>query len=155
MIIFSLKKIINILHFAKGKSICPHGRVRYRCKDCGGSSFCQHGSKKSTCKDCGGNALCVHKNVKYRCKLCGSKSFCVHGKRKSVCKDCGGSQFCLHGLRKQYCRDCNGMDVLHAMIQLILYILGNINTSLLLPPYDRLYSGEKLYHKLFSFPSFY
>ena len=48
------------------------GRMRYRCKDCGGKSFCTRGRQKLSCKDCGG------------------KSFCPHGRRRSRCKDCGG-----------------------------------------------------------------
>ena len=32
--------------------VCQHGRVRYRCKDCGGSGICQHGKQRSRCTDC-------------------------------------------------------------------------------------------------------
>ena len=35
-------------------SACPHGRRRYRCKECGGASICEHGRVRSVCKECGG-----------------------------------------------------------------------------------------------------
>ena len=44
---------------------CPHGRVRARCKDCGGSSICSHGRRKSTCRECGGSAICTHGRQKH------------------------------------------------------------------------------------------
>ena len=28
-------------------SACPHGRVRYQCKECGGSQICEHGRLRS------------------------------------------------------------------------------------------------------------
>ena len=31
---------------------CPHGRRRYRCKECGGAGICEHGRRRSQCKDC-------------------------------------------------------------------------------------------------------
>ena len=53
---------------------CPHGRLRYYCKECGGSGLCEHGRQRSRCKDCGGGGLCEH------------------GRRRSLCKECGGSR---------------------------------------------------------------
>ena len=37
---------------------CPHGRRRYRCKECGGSGICEHGRERSICKECGGSGIC-------------------------------------------------------------------------------------------------
>jgi hypothetical protein len=31
---------------------CPHNKMRYVCKECGGSSICEHGRERSKCKDC-------------------------------------------------------------------------------------------------------
>ena len=50
---------------------CQHGRVRYRCKDCGGGGICQHGRARNICKDCGGGSICQHGRVRYVCKDCG------------------------------------------------------------------------------------
>ena len=35
-------------------SACPHGKRRYRCRECGGGSICVHGRVRSICKECGG-----------------------------------------------------------------------------------------------------
>ena len=53
---------------------CPHGRQRYRCKECGGVGICEHGRERSRCKECGGSGLCEH------------------GRQRSKCKECGGSR---------------------------------------------------------------
>ena len=39
--------------------LCPHGRRRTQCKDCGGGGLCEHGRQLNrNCKDCdGGKAL--------------------------------------------------------------------------------------------------
>ena len=68
---------------------CPHSRVKYNCRECGGGSFCEHGKRKQICRDCGGS------------------SFCGHGKRKLRCRDCGGGSFCGHGKHKYACKECN------------------------------------------------
>jgi hypothetical protein len=39
---------------------CPHGRQRYRCKECGGGSICEHGRIRYECKECGGSRICEH-----------------------------------------------------------------------------------------------
>ena len=46
---------------------CPHGRVRSRCKECGGSGIYEHGRQRRRCKDCGG---CKHGRLLGRCKDC-------------------------------------------------------------------------------------
>jgi hypothetical protein len=38
-------------------SACPHGRERYKCKECGGASICEHGRRRSRCKECGGASI--------------------------------------------------------------------------------------------------
>ena len=70
---------------------CPHGRQRYRCKECGGVGICEHGRERSQCKECGGGGLCEHGRRRSRCKECGGGSICEHGRRRDRCKDCGGS----------------------------------------------------------------
>ena len=67
---------------------CPHGRQRYRCKECGGASICEHGRERSTCKECGGASICEHGRVRSRCKECGGGSICEHGRERSKCKEC-------------------------------------------------------------------
>ena len=39
------------------RGACEHGRVRYRCLDCGGAGICEHGRRRSQCKECGGAIL--------------------------------------------------------------------------------------------------
>ena len=50
---------------------CPHGRQRYRCKECGGVGICEHGRERSRCKECGGSGLCEHGRQRSKCKECG------------------------------------------------------------------------------------
>ena len=45
----------------KGRSRCPHDRIRSRCKECGGSGICQHQRTRSRCKECGGAGMCPHR----------------------------------------------------------------------------------------------
>ena len=91
-----------------GSSICKHNRQKSGCKDCGGSSICEHNRQKSGCKDCGGSSICEHNRQKSSCKKCGSSSICESNKEKSICKDCGGSQSCIHNKNKDYCKICGG-----------------------------------------------
>ena len=51
-------------------SACPHGRLRYRCKECGGAGICEHGRQRSQCKECGGGSICEHGRVRSKCKEC-------------------------------------------------------------------------------------
>ena len=53
---------------------CEHGRVKSRCKECGGSGICEHGRQKSRCKECGRSGLCEHGRQKSRCKECGGSA---------------------------------------------------------------------------------
>ena len=69
-------------------SACPHGRQRYRCKECGGSSICEHGRIRSQCKECGGGSICEHGRQRSECKECGGSSICEHGRRRRRCKEC-------------------------------------------------------------------
>ena len=49
---------------------CPHNRVKYICKECGGSSICPHNRRKTRCYECGGGSICHHNRRKSRCKEC-------------------------------------------------------------------------------------
>ena len=86
---------------------CPHGKVKYYCKDCHGSQICPHNHRKSYCKVCNGSSFCEHKRVRYLCKDCGGKGICIHGKQRWFCKLCGGSQICEHNRQKSHCKACN------------------------------------------------
>ena len=55
-------------------SACPHGRQRYKCKECGGSQICEHGRERSHCKECGGSAICEHGRQRSQCNECGGAS---------------------------------------------------------------------------------
>uniref|UniRef100_A0A0G4F5T0 CBM20 domain-containing protein n=1 Tax=Chromera velia CCMP2878 TaxID=1169474 RepID=A0A0G4F5T0_9ALVE len=51
-----------------GQILCSHGRVRYRCKECGGGSICEHGRERHRCKECGGKGICEHGRQRSLCK---------------------------------------------------------------------------------------
>lgn len=36
----------------KNRVVCPHGRQKSRCRDCGGVAFCTHGRIRYDCRDC-------------------------------------------------------------------------------------------------------
>ena len=36
--------------------MCGHGKLRHRCKKCGGASVCAHGRLRYRCKECLGEA---------------------------------------------------------------------------------------------------
>jgi hypothetical protein len=82
---------------------CPHGRKRYRCKECGGAGICEHSRVRSKCKECGGGAICEHSRVRSLCKECGGGSICEHGRQRSKCKECGGGSTCEHGRKHSVC----------------------------------------------------
>jgi hypothetical protein len=90
---------------------CPHGRQRYRCKECGGASICEHGRERSTCKECGGASICEHDRIRSTCKDCGGSQICEHGRMRSQCKECGGSQICEHGRIRSTCKECGGSGI--------------------------------------------
>jgi len=90
---------------------CDHGKLKSRCRECGGSAFCDHGKRKEICRECGGSAFCEHDKLKQYCKECGGSAFCDHGKQKSRCKECGGSQICEHDKLKSQCRECGGSQI--------------------------------------------
>lgn len=64
---------------------CPHGRAKWRCKDCG-SGYCQHKKQKGQCRACG-TGYCRHNSRKDRCPKCGTAR-CEHGKLRNRCTDC-------------------------------------------------------------------
>uniref|UniRef100_A0A0G4HPK9 CBM20 domain-containing protein n=1 Tax=Chromera velia CCMP2878 TaxID=1169474 RepID=A0A0G4HPK9_9ALVE len=94
-----------------GNILCPHGRVRSACKECGGKSICEHGRERSRCKECGGKGICEHGRIRSRCKDCGVKGICEHGRRRSQCKDCGGKDICEHGRQRSKCKECGGKSI--------------------------------------------
>lgn len=93
-------------HPCGGRGVCEHGKRKTHCKTCGGSVFCPHGRQKSTCRECGGSAVCIHGRQKRQCKDCGGAGLCPHLRQKPNCKDCGGSAICPHGRRKYNCKEC-------------------------------------------------
>ena len=48
------------------KELCEHGRIRSRCKDCGGDLF-QHGRRRDN-KRCGGGSVCEHDRIRLNVK---------------------------------------------------------------------------------------
>jgi hypothetical protein len=97
--------------------LCKHGDLYY-CKQCGGKGRCPHGRIRYSCKDCnvlgtGGEAICEHNNRRYRCVECkvlgvGGSSLCEHNKVKRNCIQCGGAGICEHGRQKSNCKKCSG-----------------------------------------------
>ena len=76
----------------KKQYLCPHGRRKGLCADCGGGSMCEHNRQKHWCKTCGGSALCVHGRQKSRCIECGGSGICVHGRHAYRCTQCKGDK---------------------------------------------------------------
>ena len=56
---------------------CPHGRIRSKCKECGGSQICEHGRVRSKCKECGGGSICEHGRNRSRCASCSPQNACT------------------------------------------------------------------------------
>lgn len=90
---------------------CPHGRLQYRCKECGGVSICEHKRRRSACKECGGSEICEHKRERSKCKECGGGNLCEHNCIRGRCKECGGSQICEHSRRRTQCKECGGSEI--------------------------------------------
>ena len=67
---------------------CPHGRVRYLCKSCGGNGVCHHNRQKSLCVQCMGGSICQHRKRKTMCIECGGGGLCAHGVPRTRCKVC-------------------------------------------------------------------
>ena len=72
----------------KARSICPHGRGRRECKECGGAGLCPHQRRRSRCKECGGAGICQHQRRRSNCKECGGASICQHQRIRRRCKEC-------------------------------------------------------------------
>ena len=110
------------------KPLCPHGRQRYDCVDCGGPGICEHHRRKRHYEECVvtlGTA-CPHGRVKIYCAVCKpvtvcpcgvvktrfsscmAKSNCVHGVRKWMCKPCSPHLVCAHGEFHRECVSCRG-----------------------------------------------
>jgi len=80
----------------KNKYGCIHGKIKYKCKECGGSAFCIHGIQKCKCRDCGrGGAFCIHDKIKSICRECNSSAFCIHDKFKYNCIECNPQYACI------------------------------------------------------------
>ena len=71
------------------KSLCPHDRQGYFCRDCaaegiGGKGICEHGRERRRCKDCKGWGLCTHGRViTRRCMECIEEAHKLSMKTKS------------------------------------------------------------------------
>ena len=71
------------------KSLCPHDRQGYFCRDCaaegiGGKGICEHGRERRRCKDCKGWGLCAHgKVITRRCMECIEEAHKLSMKTKS------------------------------------------------------------------------
>ena len=100
-----------------GASVCEHERLRYQCRDCLGSSFCEHWRRRARCRDCGGSSVCEHGRQRHQCRDCGGASICKHGRERHQCRDCGGSSFCEHGRRRHQCSECGGTAICQHMRQ--------------------------------------
>lgn len=114
-----------------GKGICPHGKIKSSCKECGlgsalcihgkykqhcreegcGSSICEHGHRRARCKDCKGGSVCEHNKLRSRCQECDGKELCEHLIRREYCEICIGQGICEHNLRRSRCADCNGSEI--------------------------------------------
>ena len=57
------------------KKMCPHGRERYRCRDCNGAGICKHGRLRSQCRDCGGGSICEHGTLRCKCRICSPENY--------------------------------------------------------------------------------
>ena len=78
----------------KARKKCPHGKQRFRCRECKGGGVCKHGKDKSRCKVCDGNAICRHGKRRARCIPCGGGDICIHKKMRGVCPTCNPSGYC-------------------------------------------------------------
>jgi hypothetical protein len=67
---------------------CPHGRDRYRCKECGGVGICPHGRVRAACTECRGQEICEHGMRRTLCKQCEGGGRCVHDRRRDACPIC-------------------------------------------------------------------
>ena len=74
----------------KPLSVCPHQRIRSRCKECGGASICPHQRERSTCKECGGASICQHQRIRRHCKECGGVGICQHRAKGAQARSAGG-----------------------------------------------------------------
>jgi hypothetical protein len=114
-----------------GKGVCPHGKIKSGCKECGtgsalcihgkykqhcredgcGASICEHGHRRARCADCKGGSICEHSKMRSRCVDCNGLEICEHKIRKERCFVCKGSAICEHGIRKCRCIECNGSEI--------------------------------------------
>merc|ERR1712070_1116866 len=88
---------------------CEHGRVRSKCKECGGSQICEHGRHRQSCKDCNG---CSHGRLRSKCKECGGSSICEHRRQRFQCNVCTPKKKCslcpkLTRTKSGLCASCN------------------------------------------------
>ncbi len=90
---------------------CEHGKIKSRCRICGGSQFCEHNKRKDNCRQCNGSSFCEHNKRKNDCKQCNSSQICEHNRFKKCCKLCHGSQICEHNIMRNRCRICGGSQI--------------------------------------------
>lgn len=100
----------KLVYFCKecgGKGLCKHEKSKFACTICRTSgTFCKHNRSKYLCIECKGKGICKHNRIKYNCIDCGGKGICKHKRRKSYCIDCKGSQICRHNIGKRHCYTC-------------------------------------------------
>lgn len=117
-----------------GATVCPHGRLRPVCRECGGVSICVHGRPRRRCRECGGKTrvrqppreetlvqpippplknvllcspgLCPHMRQQNKCPDCKGASICKHRRQRNLCRDCGGASICTHGRNRSSCPQC-------------------------------------------------
>lgn len=94
-----------------GQIICPHNRIKFECKDCGGKGICEHNKRRYTCRDCHGTGVCHHNRIRSKCRDCKGSEICEHGRSRYKCKGCKGSGICEHNKRRDTCIDCKGSAI--------------------------------------------
>jgi hypothetical protein len=106
----------------KSRVLCPHGRQKSRCRDCGGVAFCMHGRIRYDCRECSSKkwmiSVCniytrrfnlssfftlVEGNIKVK-----TSRFCVHGRSRYLCVECKGTGLCVHEIERRVCKECKG-----------------------------------------------
>ena len=104
---------------------CPHGKIKYICKECGGSRICQHGKQKHMCRECKGSGICEHNKFKHVCKICKGSAVCKHSKIKKYCRECDGSALC----KSVWCETAGNKKYEGYCLRCCIYIRPDIKVS--------------------------
>ena len=81
---------------------CPHGRLRYECRNCGGKGVCIHGRRRNTCHECSGSLICQHGRQRQACADC-NNFICDEGA-------CEARRFSSTQALLKHMRTCHGDD---------------------------------------------